>query len=41
MATHPILDYANNYGLRPFLPFDGAWYYGDVLFIFDFLKVHR
>lgn len=35
MATHPILDYANNYGLRPFLPFDGAWYYGDVLFIFD------
>jgi inner membrane protein len=35
MATHPLLDYANNYGLRPFLPFDGTWYYGDVLFIFD------
>jgi inner membrane protein len=35
MATHPLLDYANTYGLRPFLPFDGTWYYGDVLFIID------
>jgi inner membrane protein len=35
MATHPLLDYANNYGLRPFLPFNNTWYYGDVLFIFD------
>jgi inner membrane protein len=35
MATHPLLDYANTYGLRPFLPFDGKWYYGDILFIFD------
>jgi inner membrane protein len=35
MATHPILDYSNTYGWRPFLPFDGAWYYGDLLFIFD------
>jgi inner membrane protein len=35
MATHPALDYSNPYGLRPFLPFDGTWYYGDALFILD------
>jgi inner membrane protein len=35
MATHPALDYSNPYGLRPFLPFDGSWYYGDALFILD------
>jgi inner membrane protein len=35
MATHPALDYANTYGLRPFLPFNQIWYYGDTLFIID------
>ena len=35
MATHPALDYSNPYGLRPFLPFSGTWYYGDTLFILD------
>ena len=35
LATHPALDYANPYGLRPFLPFNGTWYYGDTLFIID------
>src|SRR5215471_12107372 len=35
MATHPALDYLNPYGLRPFLPMNGTWYYGDTLFIFD------
>jgi inner membrane protein len=35
MATHPLLDFANNYGWRPFLPFDPNWYYGDTLFIID------
>jgi len=35
MATHPALDYTNTYGLRPFLPFSGKWYYGDTLFIID------
>jgi inner membrane protein len=35
MGTHPALDYSNPYGLRPFLPFDGTWYYGDTLFIID------
>ena len=35
MSTHPVLDYLNTYGLRPFLPFDGRWFYGDALFIID------
>ena len=35
MCTHPALDYLNTYGVRPFLPFDRTWYYGDLLFIFD------
>jgi membrane-bound metal-dependent hydrolase YbcI (DUF457 family) len=35
MATHPILDYMNTYGVRPFLPFNDAWYYGDILFVID------
>jgi inner membrane protein len=35
MGTHPALDYSNPYGLRPFLPFNGTWYYGDTLFIID------
>lgn len=35
MATHPLLDLANTYGLRPFLPWDSGWYYGDLLPIID------
>src|SRR5262245_49578803 len=35
MATHPLLDLANNYGIRLFLPFSQAWSYGDTLFIID------
>src|SRR5215475_2326805 len=35
MATHPALDYLNSYGLRPFLPWSGKWFYGDALFIID------
>ena len=35
MATHPLLDYLNPYGWRPFLPFDDTWYYGDLVFILD------
>src|SRR3989442_11810622 len=35
MATHPALDFANTYGLRPFLPWDAGWYYGDLLPIID------
>ena len=35
LATHPLLDLLNVYGLRPWLPFDARWVYGDVLFILD------
>jgi inner membrane protein len=35
MATHPLLDWMNSYGWRPFIPFDGTWYRGDVLFVID------
>ena len=34
-ATHPFLDWLNNYGLRPLLPFDSRWFYGDLLYIVD------
>jgi inner membrane protein len=35
MATHPLLDFLNPYGVRPFLPLNSTWYYGDLVFIFD------
>jgi inner membrane protein len=34
-ATHPLLDWTNNYGIRPLLPWNGQWYYGDLVFILD------
>ena len=34
-SSHLLLDYLNTYGIRPFLPFDGTWFYGDALFIID------
>lgn len=34
-ATHPALDWLNTYGMRWWLPFDGAWSYGDAVFIID------
>ncbi|MDT5272556.1 MAG: inner membrane protein [Acidobacteriota bacterium] len=34
-ASHPLLDWTNSYGVRPFLPWDGRWIYGDLLFIVD------
>jgi inner membrane protein len=33
--THPLLDWTNNYGVRPFLPWSGHWFYGDLVFIAD------
>jgi len=33
--THPALDWLNTYGIRLLMPFDGRWFYGDVLFIVD------
>ncbi|HEX7024062.1 MAG TPA: metal-dependent hydrolase [Gemmatimonadales bacterium] len=35
IATHPLLDWMNVYGMRWLEPFDGTWVYGDSLFIVD------
>lgn len=35
LLSHLLLDYTNNYGLRPFLPFNDRWYAGSIVFIFD------
>ena len=35
LGSHLLLDYTNNYGLRPFYPFDARWYAGSFVFIFD------
>lgn len=34
-ATHPLLDWTNNYGIRPLLPWNPRWVYGDLVFIID------
>jgi inner membrane protein len=33
--SHPLLDWTNNYGVRPLLPWSGQWFYGDLVFIVD------
>jgi inner membrane protein len=33
--SHLLLDFTNNYGLRPFFPFSGHWYAASIVFIFD------
>ncbi|HYO90863.1 MAG TPA: metal-dependent hydrolase, partial [Pyrinomonadaceae bacterium] len=33
--SHPLLDWTNNYGVRPLLPWSGRWFYGDLVFIVD------
>ncbi|HZS48425.1 MAG TPA: metal-dependent hydrolase [Blastocatellia bacterium] len=35
LVTHPILDWTNNYGIRPWLPFSNHWYYGDIVVVVD------
>lgn len=35
LLSHLLLDYTNNYGLRPFFPFDAHWYAASIVFIFD------
>jgi inner membrane protein len=32
---HLLLDFTNSYGVRPLLPFDGRWFYGDIVFVAD------
>jgi inner membrane protein len=34
-ATHPLMDWTNNYGIRPLLPWNPRWFYGDLVFIVD------
>jgi len=34
-ATHPLLDWTNNYGIRFLLPWNEKWFYGDLVFIVD------
>jgi inner membrane protein len=34
-ATHPLMDWTNNYGVRPFLPWSAQWFYGDLVFVVD------
>ncbi|MDQ6652442.1 MAG: metal-dependent hydrolase [Acidobacteriota bacterium] len=34
-ATHPVMDWANNYGVRFLLPWNSKWFYGDFVFIVD------
>jgi inner membrane protein len=33
--SHILLDYTNNYGVRPFWPFSERWYSWDIVFIFE------
>lgn len=33
--THILLDFTNNYGIRPFWPFSERWYSWDIVFIID------
>ena len=35
LLSHLLLDYTNNYGLRPFFPFNPRWYAASITFIFD------
>jgi inner membrane protein len=32
---HTFMDFTNNYGVRPLLPFSRRWFYGDVVFVVD------
>jgi inner membrane protein len=34
-ATHPVMDWTNNYGIRPLMPWSDRWFYGDLVFIAD------
>jgi inner membrane protein len=35
IATHPFLDWSNNYGIRFLLPWNPRWFYGDFAFVID------
>jgi len=35
VASHPLLDFTNTYGVRPWLPFSETWYSWDIVHIVD------
>jgi inner membrane protein len=35
LCSHILLDWTNNYGVRPFFPFNPRWYAGSFVFIFE------
>jgi inner membrane protein len=35
VLSHLLLDFTNNYGLRPFFPFNPRWYSWDIVFIWE------
>jgi inner membrane protein len=35
LLSHIVLDWTNNYGVRPFFPFNPRWYAGSIVFIFE------
>lgn len=35
LLSHILLDWTNNYGVRPFFPFNPRWYEGSFVFIFE------
>lgn len=35
LLSHILLDWTNNYGVRPFFPFNAHWYQGSFVFIFE------
>ncbi|HYE71811.1 MAG TPA: metal-dependent hydrolase [Blastocatellia bacterium] len=35
IITHPLLDFTNSYGWKPFQPWNNNWYYGDTAFVID------
>jgi inner membrane protein len=35
LLSHLLLDFTNNYGIRPFFPFNTHWYAASIVFIFD------
>jgi len=35
LLSHLLLDYTNNYGVRPFFPFNDRWYAASIVFIVD------
>lgn len=35
LLSHILLDFTNNYGIRPFFPFNPRWYSASIVFIFE------